>query len=67
MGVDHLPEDEYDTYGGKVAAIINAGGSDEELTAHLTWAEAERMGLGKVDKERLNRVIALIRAIGRMH
>jgi hypothetical protein len=66
IGSDDLPDDEYDGYVGKVAAIINGGGSDAEITAYLTWAEAEHIGYGKADTERLARVIAKVRALGRM-
>jgi hypothetical protein len=57
------PEDEYDGYGGTVAAMVRGGASDEELLVYLNWAETENMGLSG-DKARLARVVALIRELG---
>ncbi len=66
IGIGDLPDDEYDDYVGKVAAIVNAGGSDQEILEYLTWAEADHMGFGKTNKERLGRVVLRIRTLGRM-
>ena len=35
IGVEGLPEDEYDTYVGKVAAMLRDGASDDELSEYL--------------------------------
>jgi hypothetical protein len=40
------PEDEYDGYIGKIAALLRDNASDDELLAYLEWAEVEHMGLG---------------------
>ena len=61
------PEDEYDGYVGKIAAMLRVGASDEELLAYLKWAEVENMGLGPAsdfDRDRAMRVIVALRAIG---
>ena len=39
------PEDEYDAYVGKVAAMIREGASDEALIAYLRWVETVCMGI----------------------
>jgi hypothetical protein len=40
----NCPEDEYDSYGGKVAAMVRAGASDRELFDYLDRAETKNMG-----------------------
>jgi hypothetical protein len=59
----NCPEDEYDGYGGKVAAMVRSGASDQELFDYLNGAETENMGL-RGDRERLSRVVNLIRKLG---
>lgn len=62
-------EDEYDRYRDKLASMIIAHATDEELVAYLERAEREWMGLGtptgaKLHEAALRRVIAAIRALG---
>jgi hypothetical protein len=57
------PEDEYDAYVGKVAAMLREGASDADLFKYLHWAETVHMGLPG-NQDRLSTVIAAIRAIG---
>ena len=59
-------DDEYDGYVGKIATMIREGATDEELFAYLNWAETEHMGLPG-NPERLTKVIATIRAVGRIN
>jgi hypothetical protein len=58
------PEDEYDTYAGKLAAMIRDKASDEDLTRYLEWAEAEHMGFGKFNSERGRKVVQSLRNLG---
>ena len=63
------PEDEYESYRDKLASMISAHATDEELAAYLEWAASEEMGLGtptdaELGKKTLIRVIAAIRALG---
>lgn len=61
------PENEYDGYVGKTAAMLRVGASDKELLEYLKWAEVENMGLGPAstfDSGRAMRVIVALRAIG---
>jgi hypothetical protein len=39
------PEDDYDSYMGRIALMIRDGRSGDELLASLEWAEVEHMGL----------------------
>jgi hypothetical protein len=64
--VEGLPDDECDTYVGKVAAMLRDGASDGDLFQYLHWAETAHMGLPG-DTDRLSKVIGAIRAIGYMH
>jgi len=58
-------EDEYDSYAGKLAAMIRNQATDEQLLGYLEWAEVENIGLGHpFDRERGKRVVAALRAIG---
>jgi len=62
------PEDEYDSYRDKLAGMISAGATDEELLAYLEWAEREWLGLAapadeRQHRETLRRVISAIRAL----
>lgn len=59
----NCPEDEYDSYCGKVASMVRTEASDQELFDYLNWAETKNMGLPG-DPDRLHRVIALIRELG---
>jgi hypothetical protein len=61
--------DEYDTYRDKLASMIGAHATDEELVAYLQRAETEWMGLGaptdvKAHEGALRKVVAAIRALG---
>jgi len=63
------PEDEYDGYMGKIAAMLRDNASDEELIACLKWAEVENMGLGTAEqfdshRNRILGVIAALRKVG---
>jgi hypothetical protein len=58
-------EDEYDRYAGGLAGMVRDNASDEELARYLSWVEAEHMGLGRFDGERIARVVAAIRELGR--
>ena len=63
------PEDEYDGYMGKIAAMLRDNASDEELIACLNWAEVENMGLGTAEqfdshRNRILGVIAALRKVG---
>jgi hypothetical protein len=62
-------EDEYDSYMGKIAAMIRENATDEEMIAYLKWAEVEHMGLGSEEqfdrhRDRILRVIAALRKVG---
>ena len=61
------PEDEYDAYMGKIAAMLRDNAGDEELLEYLKWAEVENMGLGPAsyfDRVHALKVIAALRALG---
>jgi len=61
------PEDEYNAYMGKIAAMIRDNASDDELLAYLKWAEVEHMGLGPAshfNQSRGLKVIAALRKLG---
>lgn len=59
------PEDEYDTYVGKLAAMMREHATDEQLLGYLKWAEVEHIGLGHpFDRERGMKVVAALRALG---
>jgi hypothetical protein len=63
------PEDEYDGYMGKIAAMLRDNASDEKMIAYLKWAEVENMGLGTAEQfdshpDRVIRVIAALRKVG---
>lgn len=66
IGVADQSPDEYDTYVGKVAAMLREGASDEELFRYLHWAETVNIGMPG-NEDRLRRVIGSIRAIGFMN
>ena len=63
------PEDEYDAYVGKVAAMIREGASDEALIAYLRWGRNCVYGVPlRPDLDaRLRKVVARLRAIGFMN
>ena len=59
------PEDEYDSYMGRIASMIRTGLSDADLLAYLEWAEVEHMGLGgPFNRDRGLRVVAALRGLG---
>ena len=58
------PDDEYEAYVGKIAAMIRAKATDDELLRYLEWVEAEHMGFGKFDLARARNVISVIRTLG---
>jgi hypothetical protein len=60
--IGECPEDEYEAYVGKIAAMIRDDASDDELK----WAEVEYMGLGTdsdFDRSRGLKVIAALREL----
>jgi len=60
-----VPEDEYESYAGPLAAMLLAKAPDAKLIAHLEWAEVERIGLGRpFDRERAEKVVAALRTLG---
>jgi hypothetical protein len=62
------PDDEYDDYVGKIAAMIREGASDDELAEYLRWVETVYIGVANPDiEERLRNVVARLRAIGWMN
>ena len=68
---DGSVEDEYDSYMGKITAMLRDNASDEEMLAYLKWAELENMGLGSEEqfnrdghRHRLLGVIAALRGLG---
>jgi hemerythrin superfamily protein len=61
------PEDEYDSYMGKIASLLRDHASDEEMLAYFKWVEVENMGLGseaQFDPERILKVIAALGKLG---
>jgi hypothetical protein len=62
------PPDEYDTYNGKLAAMVREGASDAAVIRYLLWAETEYMGLTRrttpPDDARREQTLAAIRALG---
>ena len=58
------PDDEYDSYVGKVASLVRSGASDDVLRQYLRWSETEHMGLSEPDPLRLDRTLNAIRALG---
>jgi hypothetical protein len=60
------PENEYDTYAARVMSLLLEGKSDEDIEKYLEWVETVHMGLnGPVDRERLKRTTAAVRAAER--
>jgi hypothetical protein len=62
-------DDEYDRYRDKLASMIGAHATDEELATYLEWAEREWMGLpvppdATAHEAMRRRVISAIRALG---
>jgi hypothetical protein len=61
---DDVPESEYETYVGVIAAMLWHSASDSELIEQLKWAEKDQMGLGgSFSQERAQNVIAALRAL----
>jgi hypothetical protein len=59
------PEDEYNAYVGKIAAMIHNNATDNELLAYLEWAEVEYIGLAPpFNHERGKKVVAASRGLG---
>jgi hypothetical protein len=59
------PDDEYDAYAGKIAAMIRDGASDDEFLAYLRRAELENMGLSPpFDSTRGQKVVSALRMLG---
>jgi hypothetical protein len=60
------PEDEYDDYVGKVAAMLREQASDQAVIDYLRWVETVHMGISPRDglEERLLTVMEQLRAIG---
>lgn len=58
------PEDEYDSYGAAIAAMIKDDVTDTQLLDYLAWAEVEHMDLGRpFNLGRAKKVITAIRAL----
>ena len=62
VGVGASSEDDYDSYAGRVAAMLRAGALDADLLQYLHWAETVDIGMPG-DMARLNRVLASLRAV----
>ncbi len=65
--IGECPEDEYDGYVGKIAAMLLDNANDEELLAYLKWAEVENMGLGpssRFERSHGLKVVAALRELG---
>ncbi len=63
--IGRCPEEEYDDYRNRLAALIEADVSDDGLLTYLEWAEVSFIGLSpSVDRERNARVVAALRALG---
>ena len=59
------PEDEYNAYLGKIAAMIRNNATDDELLAYLEWAEVEYIELAPpFNHERGKKVVAALRGLG---
>lgn len=59
------PEDEYDVYVGKIAAMIRDNATDDELLTYLERAEVEDIGLSPpFNLERGRKVVAALRVLG---
>jgi hypothetical protein len=62
--ISGCPEDEYESYARKIAAMVRDGTTDEQLLKYLERAEVENMGLSHpFDVDRGNRVVAALRAV----
>ena len=62
--IGDCPEDEYESYAGQLASMVQASATDEQILKYLEWAEVEHMGLGQhFDRNRGKTVIAAIRAL----
>ena len=61
--IGNCPDDEYDAYAGKIAAMVRDGNSNQELVDYLRWAEVEHIEMPG-DPNRLPSVVASIRALG---
>jgi hypothetical protein len=58
------PEDEYNGYVGKIAAMIRDNATDDELMAYLERAEVEHIGLPPFNRERGQKVVSALRVLG---
>lgn len=58
------PDDEYETYAGKVAAMVLQGAGDDDILRYMEWAEVENMGFAQFQSDRARKAIAAIRALG---
>jgi hypothetical protein len=64
IGCD-VPDDEYESYVGPIAALLRDGATDAQFSAYLEWAESENMGLGgPFSQERAAKVIAALQGLG---
>ncbi len=57
------PEDEYETYAAKVAAMFLQDASDDAIMQYLEWAAVENMGLAQFNSDRARKAIAAIRRL----
>ncbi len=54
------PPDEYDRYVDKIASMIRAGASDDELMRYLEWTASIYMGIDGFDPEHARKVVVFI-------
>ena len=64
IGVPDLPVDEYDSYVGPIASMIQHRSNDEMLLRYMKRVEVEQMGLSPFDRNRALKVIAILRGVG---
>jgi hypothetical protein len=59
-----VPEDEYESYAGPVAALLLKDAPDSDIAAYLDRVETGAMGLGPaLSSDRFKNVIAALRAL----
>lgn len=65
IGVSDIPEaqGEYDSYVGPVYRVLAGSRSEEEIISHLSHVEANMMGFGGADHDRLRRVAGRLLAL----
>jgi hypothetical protein len=65
IGVSDLPmaQDEYDSYIGPVYRVLSSSRSEEEIISFLSHVEANMMGFGAPDRDRLRKVASQLMAV----